>query len=69
MLRSQRVFQRIPSSTASLSARSKSTMDRAELMKYLTTPPYTLPNRPKIKAPPMVYISGEEMTRYTMSLM
>ena len=38
-------------------------------MKYLTTPPYTLPNRVKIVAPPMVYISGEEMTHYTMDLM
>lgn len=46
--------------------RNKST---SEIMKYLSTPPYTLPNHPKIAAPPMVYISGEEMTRYTMSLM
>lgn len=37
-------------------------------MKYLTTRPYTLPNHKKFKAPPMVYISGEEMTRYTMEL-
>jgi tRNA G37 N-methylase TrmD len=43
--------------------------NRDELKKYLTTPPYTLPNRQKLIAPPMVYISGEEMTRYTMQLM
>jgi hypothetical protein len=65
MLHSQRrIFQRLPTGF-----RAKSTYDRADLMKYLTTPPYTLPNRQKIAAPPMVYISGEEMTRYTMSLM
>ena len=34
----------------------------------LRTPPYVLPGHEKIKAPPMVYISGEEMTRYTMEL-
>lgn len=34
----------------------------------LSTPPYVLPGHEKIKAPPMVYISGEEMTRYTMKL-
>jgi isocitrate dehydrogenase len=32
------------------------------------TPPYILPGHKKIVAPPMVYISGEEMTQYTMSL-
>lgn len=46
----------------------KSTYDKSELLKHLSTPPYTLPGRPKIVAPPMVYISGEEMTRYTMEL-
>jgi hypothetical protein len=51
------------------SQRWKSTLDKAELMKYLSTPPYTLPNRPKIACAPMVYISGEEMTHYTMELM
>lgn len=56
-------------SNAPLSHRMKSTIDKSLLMKYLTTPPYTIPNRPKIVAPPMVYISGEEMTRYTMQLM
>ncbi|KAJ1422224.1 hypothetical protein B484DRAFT_399166 [Ochromonadaceae sp. CCMP2298] len=40
----------------------------ADIMKYLSTPPYTLPNYVKIKAPAMVYISGEEMTHYTMNL-
>ncbi len=49
-------------------ARLKSTLPRDELLKYLSTPPYTLPNREKIQAPPMVYISGEEMTNYTMQL-
>lgn len=47
----------------------KATLTREELTKYLTTPPYTLPNQKKIQAPPMVYISGEEMTHYTMQLM
>lgn len=49
-----------------MTVRNKST---SEIMKYLTTPPYTLPNNVKLVAPPMVYISGEEMTRYTMELM
>ena len=50
--------------------RCKSTfLEKEELMKYLSTPPYTLPNRSKIVAPPMVYIAGEEMTHYTMKLM
>lgn len=58
------------SKTSLLSMRNKSSiLDKDALMKYLTTPPYTLPNRSKIVAPPMVYISGEEMTRYTMELM
>jgi hypothetical protein len=48
-----------------MTVRNKSTVD---IMKYLTTPPYTLPNNIKVAAPPMVYISGEEMTRYTMEL-
>lgn len=61
------LIQRLPSTLRSV--RAKSHYDRAELMKYLTTPPYTLPNRVKIQAPPMVYISGEEMTHYTMKLM
>lgn len=39
-----------------------------EIMKYLSTPPYTLPNHKKIISAPMVYISGEEMTNYTMKL-
>ena len=30
--------------------------------------PYTLPNHKKVVAPKMVYISGEEMTHYTMNL-
>lgn len=34
----------------------------------MNTPPYVLPNHKKFTAPPMVYISGEEMTRYCMEL-
>jgi isocitrate dehydrogenase len=34
----------------------------------LNTPPYTRPDHKKIDAPPMVYIKGEEMTKYTMEL-
>ncbi len=40
----------------------------AERVAALNNPPYTLPNHKKIVSPPMVYISGEEMTRYTMEL-
>jgi len=50
----------------SLSINPASTDD---IMKYLTTPPYIVPNHKKIVAAPMVYISGEEMTNYTMKLM
>lgn len=39
-----------------------------ERLKHLSTPPYVLPNHKKIEAPPMVYISGEEMTNYAMNL-
>lgn len=60
---------RLPSaSKAATTSRALSTLDRETLMKYLTTPPYTLPNNKKIDAPPMVYIAGEEMTHYTMNL-
>ena len=34
----------------------------------LDKPPYVLPSHSRISCPPMVYISGEEMTRYTMKL-
>ncbi|RYG67925.1 hypothetical protein EON64_06365 [archaeon] len=51
------------------SARALSSLTKEEIAKYLTTPPYTLPDQKKIIAPPMVYIQGEEMTRYTMELM
>jgi isocitrate dehydrogenase len=37
-------------------------------MKYLNLAPYKLPDHKKIISAPMVYISGEEMTRYTMQL-
>lgn len=40
----------------------------SEKQKYVNTPPYVLPDHKKILAPEMVYISGEEMTRYTMQL-
>jgi len=49
-----------------MTARTKSTT--SDIMKHLSTPPYTLPNHVKLVAPPMVYISGEEMTHYTMNL-
>lgn len=39
-----------------------------ERMKFLNESPYVLPNHQKLVAPPMSYISGEEMTRYTMKL-
>ena len=39
-----------------------------ERMEFLSKKPYVLPNHKKLLAPPMVYISGEEMTRYTMGL-
>ena len=35
---------------------------------FLDTKPYILPGHETFTAPPMVYISGEEMTRYTMEL-
>ena len=45
-------------------------MTPEERLKYISTPPYVLPfpHHKKITAPQMVYISGEEMTRYTMEL-
>jgi hypothetical protein len=48
---------------------SNSIVSPEDVMKHLTTPPYVLPNQKKIVAAPMVYISGEEMTHYTMQLM
>lgn len=39
-----------------------------EKIKILNTKPYILPGHETFAAPPMVYISGEEMTRYTMEL-
>lgn len=49
-------------------SRCLSTADHEERLKHINTPPYVLPNAKKIVAPPMVYISGEEMTHYTMNL-
>jgi len=39
-----------------------------DIMTYLSRPPYTLPNHKVLAAPPIVYISGQEMTHYTMNL-
>jgi len=36
--------------------------------KFLAVKPYVLPGHKKISSPPMVYISGEEMTKYTMDI-
>jgi hypothetical protein len=52
-----------------VSKRFNSSLSSDEVMKYLSTPPYTLPSHKRLVAPPMVYISGEEMTHYTMNLM
>ncbi len=41
----------------------------AEEINYLNQKPYVMPNRKKILAPSMVYISGEEMTRYTVKIL
>ena len=45
-------------------------MTPEERLKYISTPPYVLPFplHKKLVAPAMTYISGEEMTRYTMEL-
>jgi len=40
----------------------------SEKLEFLNKAPYVLPDHKKIIAPPMVYISGEEMTRYCMEL-
>lgn len=48
---------------------SSASLSKEDINRYLTTPPYILPDTKKIKAPPMVYIGGEEMTHYTMNLM
>ena len=64
-LRISRSAARLASSDASASEVGAN----KEIMKYLSTPPYTLPNHKKVVSPPMVYIGGEEMTHYTMSLM
>ncbi len=39
-----------------------------DVIKYLSQKPYVLPNHKKILASSMVYISGEEMTRYTVMI-
>lgn len=57
------------SSLGTVRMMSTPNLTKEEINRYLTTPPYTIPNKKKIIAPPMVYISGEEMTRYTMELM
>lgn len=58
-------FSRICRNISSTSAES---LDKSTILKYLSTPPYTLPDQEKITSPPMVYIAGEEMTHYTMQL-
>jgi hypothetical protein len=59
----------IPLNSSLRRAQNVHTYQKDELLKYLSNPPYTLPNRQKIVAPPMVYIGGEEMTNYAMNLM
>lgn len=58
-----------PRLSMSISSSSSIAVSPEDVMKHLTTPPYVLPNQKKIVAAPMVYISGEEMTHYTMQLM
>jgi len=47
---------------------STTSKDTIRLHPALTKAPYVLPGHKTIVAPPMVYISGEEMTHYTMKL-
>ena len=68
MLRGNTILKK----TLRVTMRNKSTTSpvaNSDIMKHLSTPPYVLPNHVKLDAPPMVYISGEEMTHYTMNLM
>ncbi len=55
--------------TTSCGVKERMSFSKDEIQRYLSTPPYILPNHKKVVAPPMVYISGEEMTHYTMNLM
>ena len=48
--------------------RTKSDLSVDDRLRYLNKPPYTLPDAKKIVSPPLVYIEGEEMTRYVMDL-
>ena len=48
--------------------RPLSSLTIEERLDAMSKPPYVLPDHKKIVSPPMVYISGEEMTRYTMQL-
>ena len=48
--------------------RELSCLTSEERLAAISKPPYVLPDHKKIVSPPMVYISGEEMTRYTMQL-
>lgn len=57
------------STPSAVAAKERMNLSKEEIQRYLATPPYTLPNHKKFVAPPMVYISGEEMTHYTMNLM
>ena len=66
-LRNASAFQR--KSLLNTQLRS-ATLTPEERLKYISTPPYVLPFplHKKLVAPAMTYISGEEMTRYTMEL-
>lgn len=48
--------------------RRNSTLSDSERLDLISKPPYVLPDHKRIVSPPMIYIAGEEMTRYTMQL-
>lgn len=50
-----------------ISMRFQSSLE--DRVKWLSQKPYVLPGHVKIKSPPIVYIKGEEMTRYASQLM
>lgn len=66
-----RIIIRTKSFSASFTkyhVRNHSSLTNDQMQQYLSRKPYTLPDHKKIVSPPLVYISGEEMTRYTMEL-
>lgn len=67
LIRMSRYIRTLSSGRWSLMGRRNSS-SVSERLYYLNTPPYTLPNHQRTLAPPMVYISGEEMTNYAMNL-